>query len=273
MLAVSTAVLAQNQLDPRSLDPKIDPDIDMFMESWQNSIPFNSHGSITERAILTKWDGDQLKPERKGEVLEYVNRLTRATLDAHASTTPTTLKGEQEIFYIMSGKGIVNAGGKTNDLRKGALVLAPEALEFTMTNTGDDLLIMYLINEPVPEGYKPKNEIVVNYEDELPLRNDGYIKVHWSHNGRGGISGASIGVGRIISNAMTIGQPHSHTPGWEEVWLVTEGKNLAFLGKEIRWQYPGTAYKVPPTGFTPHTNINTTEKPVRFLIFIGRPPK
>jgi len=67
----------------------------------------------------------------------------------------------------------------------------------------------------------------------MPLRNEGYITVHWSHNERGGISGATAGFGRLIFNAMTIGQPHSHVPGWEEVWLCTEGKNLCMLGREI----------------------------------------
>jgi len=273
VFSAAGVVFAQNQLDPRPLDSERDPDIDMFMNSWQNSIPFNSHGSLTERAILTRWDGNPLKPERKGQVLEYINRLSRATLDPRTSTTPVTLAGEQEIFYIMSGEGLVKAGGETIELRKGALVVIPEQLEFTVTNTGDEHLTMYLINEPVPEGYEPKQKVTFNYEDELPLRSKGFITVHWSHNGRGGIRGATASVGRLIFNAMTIGQPHSHVPGWEEVWLVTEGTNLAWLGKEIRWQYPGTAYRIPPSGFTPHSNINTTEEPVRFLIWIARPPE
>ena len=264
---------ALNQLDPRSLNPAIDPDIDMYLNNWKNSIPFNSHGSITERAILTKCDGDPLKPKRKGEVLNVVNRLSRATLDPYATTTSTTLKGEQEIFYIMSGKGVVKAGKKTAELRKGAMLMMPEGLEFTMTNKGDEMLIMYLINEPVPKGFTPKKEFEINYEDEIPLRNEGYIQVHWSHNGRAGISGATLGTGRLIINAMTIAQPHSHDMSSEEVWLCTEGKLLELIGKEIRWLEPGTAFRVPPTGYTPHGHINPTEEPARFLIYIARPPK
>jgi len=273
VMAWAASASGQTRLDPRPLDPERDPDIDMFLNSWRNSIPFNSHGALTERAILTKNTGDQLKPSKKGGVLQYVNRLSRATLDPRASTTPTTLEGEQEIFYIISGTGTARAAGETVDLRKGALMLAPAGLEFTMTNTGDGLLVMYLINEPVRPGYEPGGKLVINYEDELPLRNEGYIQVHWSHNGRSGIRGSTAGFGRLIFNAMTIGQPHSHEPGWEEVWLVTEGKNLAWLGKEVRWQPAGTAYRIPPSGFTPHTNINTTGEPLRFLIWIARPPE
>ena len=264
---------ALNQLDHRPLDPEKDPDIDMYLNGWQNSIPYNSHGSLIERAILTKCDGDPLKPKRKGEVLNVVNRLVYATLDPSASTTLTKLKGEQEIFYIMSGKGVVKAGKKTAELRKGAMLMIPEGLGFTMTNTGDELMTMYLINEPVPPGFKPKKEFEINYEDELSLRNEGYISVHWSHNGRAGISGATLGTGRLIINAMTIAQPHSHDMSSEEVWLCTENKILEILGKEIRWVTPGMAFRVPPTGYTPHGHINPTNKPTRFLIYIARPFK
>ncbi len=263
---------AQNQLDPRPLDPEKDPDIDMYLASWKDSIPFNSHGALTERTILTKCDGDPLKPTRKGEVLNVVNRLSRAILDPFASTVSTTLKGEQEIFYVMSGTGIVTAGDTTHQLRKGALFLIPEGLEFTIGNTGDTLLEMYLINESVPSSYKPADTIKINYEDEMPLRNSGYIQVHWSHNGLN-VFTVKDGLGTLESvniltfNAMTIGQPHSHDESTEEVWTLVEGKNLAFLGKEIRWQEPGAAYKIPPNGQTPHSNINTTEKPAKFLYF------
>lgn len=270
-LATVTISTAQFELDPRPLDPERDPDIDMFLNGWQESPPVITHGSLVERAILTKWTGDQLKPVKKGQVLQFVNRLTYATLAARSTTQPTTLRKEDEVFYVMVGTGEARAGGAAVSLRKGALFLMPEGLEFTLANTGDTELVMYLVNEPVPEGTAPKKAIEVNYEDELPLRNTGYIAVHWSHNGRPGITGAISGFGRLIYDPMTIGQPHSHGPDYEEVWLLTEGENLAFLGKEIRRQLPGMAYRIPPTGFTPHTNINTTEEPCRFLIWIAQP--
>ena len=273
LVALAGVLHAQNQLDPQPLDPAKDPDIDMFMGDWRNSIPFNSHGSITERAILSKLAGDdELKPQRKGAVLTHVNRFSRATMDPHASTTPTTLKGEQEVFYFVSGTGIIKAGGETAELRNGVFVLVPEGLEFTIKNNGDNLLVMYLIDEPVPAGFTPKKSMVVKDEKAMPYRNDGYLQVHWSHNGKNifttGDGLATLkSVNLLIFNAMTIGQPHSHGPGLEEVWTVIEGKNLAFLGKEIRWQGPGEAYKIPPTGYTPHSNINTTDEPILFLYF------
>jgi len=266
------AVHAQNQLDPKPLNPETDPDIDMFMCSWKESIPFNTHGRLVERTIFTPHDGDQLYPQKRGAVLSFIKRFSRAHLDAGTVTTPTTLNGEQEVFYITGGKGTVTAGGKTHELRKGIIFLVPAELEFTIQNTGDEIMTMYLIVEPIPDGFRPNDEILVKDENSMAYRDQGFLTVHWSHNGLN-VFTVKDGLGTLESvniltfNAMTIGQPHSHDESTEEVWTLVEGKNLAFLGKEIRWQVPGTAYKIPPNGQTPHSNINTTERPAKFLYF------
>ena len=269
---ISPVSIAQNQLDPRPLDPDKDPDIDMYMSSWKQSIPYNTHGTIVERAILTKCKGDPLKPHKKGAVLKYINRFSHAHIESHTSTTPTTLKGEQEIFYFTSGKGIAKAGKQTVDLHDGVFILMPAELEFTLTNTGEEPLTMYLINEPIPEGFRPNAEMLVKDEKAMPYRESGYLTFHWGHNGKG-IFTTKDGLGTLEAvtlhtyNAMVITHPHSHDEGVEEVFTVVEGLNLAFLGKEIRWQPTGMAYMIPPTGYTPHCNINTTEEDVKALYF------
>ncbi|MFC1651287.1 cupin domain-containing protein [Candidatus Latescibacterota bacterium] len=274
-LAIS--VSAQNQLDGRPLDPDIDPDIDMFMGSWQNSIPYNTHGALVERAILSPLRGDDhLRPTSKGAVLRNINRISRATLDPKASTSPVTLNGEQEILYITSGKGTITAGGETAGLSDGILVLMPEGLEFTISNTEDELLEIYLVNEKVGSGFTPNKKMTIVNEKTMPYRDVGIPKTHWSHNGKG-IFGKRNGLATLSAitlitfNAMTIGHPHSHGEDYEEIWTVIEGKGIAFLGKEIRWQPPGTAYKIPQTDFTPHSNINVTEKPVKYLYISWQP--
>jgi mannose-6-phosphate isomerase-like protein (cupin superfamily) len=268
---VAVTVAAQNQLDGRPLDTEIDPDIDMFMGSWQNSIPFNTHGALVERAILTPLRGnDHLRPERKGAVLRNINRFSRASLDPKASTSPVSLEGVQEVLYFTAGKGKITAGGETADVFDGILVLMPEGLEFTITNTEDKQLEVYVVCEPVTEGFAPNKTMTVVNEKLMPYRDVGIPKTHWAHNGksiftkRKGLSTISA-ITLITFNAMTIGHPHSHGEDYEEIWTVIEGKGVAFLGKEIRWQPPGTAYKIPQTNFTPHSNINITERPVKYL--------
>ena len=46
------------------------------------------------------------------------------------STIPDKLVGQQKIFYTLSGKGTVTAGGKTAKLRKGVGFMIPAELEF-----------------------------------------------------------------------------------------------------------------------------------------------
>ncbi len=268
LIALSSAALCQS-LDGSPYDPEKDADIDMFIKSWTESMPQHSHGSLIERDIFTK--GNQLNPPRKGAVLEYVNRFSHATLDVNYSTTPTVLEGEQEIFYILSGKGIVSAKGKSTELFEDICFLVPEGLEFTMTNTGDEPLTMYLISEPVPDGFTPRNNIVVRDNNAMPLPlNAG----HWSyrekdlllHNNGLGILHAVI---TLTLDPMTIGHPHTHVKGCEEVWATIRGNNIAWLGKQIRHQPPGTAYMIPPDGKTNHSNINESKKEQVLMLYFS----
>lgn len=267
-LLISPPVLCQN-LDGRPYDPAKDPNVDMFMGSWTESLPKHTHGSLIERDILTR--GNSLNPPRKGAVLEYVKRFTLGTLPAHAKTTPTTLKGEQEIFYIISGKGVVNAGGKTDDLFGGICFLVPENLEFTMTNTGEESITMYVICDPVPAGFKPVKDIVVRDNNTTHF---GTLDGHWSYQEKDLLL-SSHGLGTLYAvitltlNPMTIGHPHFHVKGTEEVWTTISGVNIAWLGKEIRVQPPGTAYIIPPDGRTNHSNINVSQHEQVLMLYFA----
>ena len=64
-------------------------------------------------------------------------------------------------MYILSGKGTVSAGNKTADLNTGITLLVPADLEFFIQNTGDESITMFLINEPIPDVFRPNSEILV----------------------------------------------------------------------------------------------------------------
>ena len=93
-------------------------------------------------------------------------------------TTPTSLEGEQEILFILSGKGTITAREKTIDLFKGITVLVPANLNFTLQNTGEEKLTMYLVNNPIPEGFRPNNELLVRDKNKLTIVT---TTVHWCH--------------------------------------------------------------------------------------------
>ena len=260
-----------SMLDPKPYNPETDPNIDMFMGSWKESMPQKTHGALVERDILT--GGDPMNPPGKGAVLKYANRFTRASLGVHEITTPSILQGEQEIFYILSGKGTVTAGNKTEDLYTGIAVLMPANLEFTMKNTGDETLTMYLISEPIPEGFLPNKEMLV-VDENTQAWNKG--NPHWvglskpifnSQNGLGTLTNIIT----VQFDPMTFFHPHSHTEGIEEAWTAISGDIYVLLGKHIRHQPPGTAYMIPPDGNTHHANFNVSDERIKLFYFARFP--
>ena len=270
MKSIKTEVLPYSQLDPKQFDPKTDPNIDMFLRSWKESMPKNTHGCLVERDIFTPLEGDPLKPVKRGAVLTDIKRFSHATLEPHATTKPTTLKNEQEILYIDSGKGIIKAGNKTAELYKGIGILMPPGIEYTMTNTGDEHLSMYIIVEPIPEGFKPNKKMRVSDENVNPLHT---TTGHWCHISKrlfkkeDGLA-ILIGMGPVWFDSMTMGQPHSHEEGVEEIWFALEGDIKILIGKQLREMPVGMAYKIPPDGNTPHSNINATGKQLKLFWFM-----
>ena len=254
-------------LDHRPFDPETEPNIDMYMGNWRESMPQKSHGALVERDILTQ--GDPMNPHTKGAVLKFVNRFTYASLGAHESTSPETLHGEQEVLYILSGEGSVNGGGKSAGLRSGIAVLIPAELEFDITNTGDEALTMFLLNEPIPEGFRPNSEILVTDENLKPW-NKG--NPHWVGLSKP-LFNTTTGLGTIENiltvqfDPMTFFQPHSHKEGCEEVWTAMTDDVYVFLGKKIRYQQPGTAYLIPPNGITPHANFNVSDGKIKLFYY------
>lgn len=255
-----------SMLDPKPYDPSVDPDIDMFIGHWKESMPKNIHGSLVVRDILTACVGDPLRPERARAVLTDLKSVSYATLEAHASTTPGKLSGEQEIYYIRSGTGTLTSKNKTYTLHEGIGLVIPPDIEFSMASTGDEHLTMYLIVEPIPDGFTPKKEIGIKYEYDSSQA----ISVHWANIDRGIIGrneGTAVvgGLTAVKIDPMTMAQPHSHDTGTEEVWIAVKGDIKLQIGKQFRNLPAGSAYRIPSNGMTPHANVNFSDKQVKLI--------
>jgi mannose-6-phosphate isomerase-like protein (cupin superfamily) len=254
--------------------------IDRFIGHWQDSAPRYEHGSLVLRDILTK--GNNLVPPQPGAVLQAANFLAYGRIQRHDSTTPETLDGQQEVYYIQGGEGEITAGGITSALHKDIAVFVPEGLEFTMKNTGDEDLTMYVINEPTPKGFVPRKDMMVKDETKVPPRVPMEASPytlpgasgHWAHvvydlfSRTDGL--ATIGdVITVDINPMTMGEPHPHRIGQEEIWCAIDGTSLAFLGTQLRVDPAGMAYMIRPDETMTHSNINVGDTPVKFLWFSG----
>jgi mannose-6-phosphate isomerase-like protein (cupin superfamily) len=243
--------------------------IDLYFGDWHGAAARMTHGSLEERDIFTR--GDPQIPARKGAVLRYVNSYAHATLATRASTKPTRLEGQQEIYFVESGRGTVKAGGQTIDLFRNIAILMPANLEFTVANTGDQPLAMYVINEPTPSGFRPNSAMLVRDENKLPITAS---DSHWVHIVKT-LFVTTDGLGTLESvltvtlDPLTIGKPHvvDHDD-IEEVWTALEGTSLAFVGNQLRRQTPGMSFYHIPDNKTPHANINQDQdEQVRFLYF------
>src|ERR1700736_5777688 len=136
--------------------------IDLFISDWQGSLPRIEHGSLVLRDILIR--GDNFAPSQKSAVLRAANFFAYGRLAAGNWTTPAKLEGQQEVYYVLGGEGEITAGGDTAKLRKDVAVLMPAGLEFVMKSTGPEPLTMYVINEPTPAGFHPKDKMAVKDE-------------------------------------------------------------------------------------------------------------
>lgn len=243
--------------------------IDFYFGDWHNATPRTVRGSLEERDILTR--GDAANPTQKGAVLRYMNSYTYDTLAPQASTKPTKLDGQQEVYYVESGQGTMTAGGQTADLYRNIAILMPANLEFTIKSTGDQPLAMYVINEPTPPGFRPNTAMLVRDENKIPVSSTTGL---WCHIVKP-LFDTSDGLGTLQSvltvtlDPLTIGKPHvvDHTD-IEEVWTALYGTSLAFVSNSLRKQTPGMAFYHVPDNLTPHTNVNQNQdSQVKFLYF------
>jgi mannose-6-phosphate isomerase-like protein (cupin superfamily) len=257
--------------------------IDLFIGDWQGSLPRFEHGSLVLRDILIR--GDNFAPPQKTAVLRAANFLAYGRLAPGASTVPSQLEGQQEVFYVLGGQGEITAGGESAQLHKDVAILMPASLEFVMKSVGNEPLTMYVINEPTPGGFHPKAKMAVKDEgmarQRTPAAADPYIvggaSGHWAHIVRELFSPADglateQSVITVTINPLTLGEPHPHRPGQEEVWAAIDGTSLLLMGTELRVQKPGMAYMLPPDAATIHSNINAGDTPVKFLYFARFPP-
>lgn len=244
-----------------SSSKKTEPDIDMFIGSWKESESRYIYGSLEVCDILTRCKGNPLRPEKKGAVLTDINSLSFASLAANASTTQSKLEEEQFIIYINSGKGIIKSGSRTADLHEGIGVLLPPGIEFTMTNTGNETLTMYIISEPIPEGFRPRMRMVVKDEFDNPISTSisrTNRSNNWLFSRDDGLS-TFVAINPIMFEPQSLVQPHLHPEGIEEVWIAIKGEIMIQVGDQ-RCKLPeGSAYKAPADGITPHTNVNNTD--------------
>jgi mannose-6-phosphate isomerase-like protein (cupin superfamily) len=248
--------------------------IDLYFGDWHASPSRTAHGALEQRDILTR--GDAMNPAKKGAVLRSINSYAYATLAPHKATKTEKLDGQQEIYFVQSGKGTARAGSQSVDLYRNMAVLVPAGLTFNIENTGDQPMTMYVINEPTPPGFRPNTSLLARDENQLPISSSNGM---WAHIVKT-LFVTSDGLGTLQAvltvtlDPLTIGKPHpvpgEDTDEIEEVWTALDGTSLAMVGNQLRRQTPGMAYLHIPDNKTPHTNINSSEDSQDKFLYFAR---
>jgi hypothetical protein len=248
--------------------------LDLYFSDWHTAPTHIAYGRLTEQDILTR--GDALHPATKGAVLRFATSYMHALLPPHASTSPIRLSGQQQIYFIVSGEGTAISGSQTIALSPNIAVLMPANLEFTLKNTSDQPLTMYLIDEPTPPGFHPNSSMLARDENKLPFNT---TDLEWSYMVKK-IFVASDGlatlndVSTVSLDPLTIGRPHvTESSDVEAVWTELQGTSIAFVSNRLLRQKPGVSLFEIPDGETPHSAVNPSEdSEVKFLYFAHHSP-
>jgi mannose-6-phosphate isomerase-like protein (cupin superfamily) len=220
--------------------------------------------------------GDGVNPTRPGAVLPYIDSFSYARLEPRSVVKSEALRDTQEIYYILAGHGmIVTSKGQDAELYPGVAVFIPMGLPFTIQNSEEGRLEMYLVIEPVPAGFKPRADILVKDANAMPFDS---IGGHWWHKVKtlfttsDGLAQAE-NVLQVTLDPLTIGHPHVFPVGQLEIWSQAAGYSICWIGKEVRIQEPGMAFQVPPDGKTSHSNINSSPDTEAVFFYVFSQPK
>jgi mannose-6-phosphate isomerase-like protein (cupin superfamily) len=118
--------------------------------------------NLHEVESFTTKDGSEIR-----ELLAYRNScirqqsLAEARLPVGRSTTPHYHPQTEEIYYILTGHGVMRIGDETREVRPGDAIAIPPGLEHQITNTGSVPLVFLCCCAP---PYEHTDTVLVEKE-------------------------------------------------------------------------------------------------------------
>jgi mannose-6-phosphate isomerase-like protein (cupin superfamily) len=245
--------------------------IDRYIGDPESQPVHLSHGTLLTHEILGAGDPNIAGPQ--DAVLEYRKLLATADL-MPGSQTPLETYPDEYFFYVKSGEGRLDDGKQYWDLRSDMAILVPPSVAHRIINTSSDKPLSMIMLQWTA-GPNAKKELIVRDTRLLPWCEE---NAHWNNTSRcifstadGLLQGERIYT--VMLQPWSVSQPHSHTPGTEEIWTkITPGTIPILMGSDLREMKENTAYLVPPTGKTDHSNLNLSKDKVEWWIYVARGP-
>ena len=121
---------------------------------------FAKNSSKCDRIVAL--DGTDLceliHPDREGKQLHMGYSVAHAALKKGSASKPHILANSSEVYYILSGKGVVCVGDESKEVRSGEVVYVPPGSTQSIENVGEnDLEFLCIVYPP----WRKEDEIVL----------------------------------------------------------------------------------------------------------------
>jgi mannose-6-phosphate isomerase-like protein (cupin superfamily) len=174
-------------------------------------------------------------------------------------STARELSGDQEVLYVVSGRGRLHVDGRGHHLEPdtGAFVAAGE--EYEIENDGDEELVLVCVRAPQEAGAQPDPERrTVRFVDREPLPAKPNREFRYLVNQDLGCLDVTQFIGLIPPGRAPM---HSHT--YDEVIYVVEGMGVLHVDAVQTPIAAGSCIHLPP--YEEHCLENTGATTMRVL--------
>lgn len=118
--------------------------------------------NLKRARVINTAHGSEIRPLIDRTTSEITQcSLAQETLPPGCAVTPHRHRQIEEIYYIVSGSGLMTVGDETREVEAGDAVYVPRGQRHTLENTGSDSIKLILVCGP---AFFYEDEIVDGYE-------------------------------------------------------------------------------------------------------------
>ena len=189
-------------------------------------------------------DGDTVGTRRTFDASNGCERLVQAVVTcAPGRSLPQVVPdGNQEILFVVSGRGTLEVDGVAHSLEPdtGVFLVAGESCE--VDNPGPEPLVLVGVRAPEDrEAPRGSRRVTVRFADQPELRADEKRTYRYLVNEDAGCFDVTQFVG-IVQPCRA--PDHSHP--YDEVGYIVEGEGIAHVGGRQTPIGPGSCFHLPP---------------------------
>jgi mannose-6-phosphate isomerase-like protein (cupin superfamily) len=180
--------------------------------------------------------------DKETGLLRTVTRFGEVTLDANGRCQTVRYDCQEEIYFVVEGRGVLHYEGETQPLRKHDFTYLPPAAEHSISNRSDQPLRVLVMGFKIPSSISIqapfRHPKVANLEDAKEETVSGHpISVLYKL-----LAGLDTGKRDLIDQAYVVSSffwmdfapegtnwPHHHEAA-EEIYLVMEGQGEMVAG-------------------------------------------